>query len=233
MKKKTFLGYLFLVFSSTLFVSCATTPDLKEEETKEISHSFERIGLPEYKVGETWEWRWIRGQEGHSWTNKVVGVKENEIVAVTGKGDKLFLDNQYNILKATNPKGEDVTQNFWWERWFWFKNFPLHVGKKWKQIQKGVFYIEAKRVVQEYEITYEVEGFEEVNTPVGGFNAAKILTTLTTEDKSGKGKVTLKVNMWYSKEVKNYVMGEWEYSPHWVPEWQGVVFKLSKFEPSK
>ena len=57
---------------------------------------------PEYKVGDRWEWKWVRGREGHSWSNEVVEVKEDEIVAITRRGNKLFLDKQYNLVKALN-----------------------------------------------------------------------------------------------------------------------------------
>lgn len=43
---------------------------------------------PEYKVGDQWEWKWTKGREGHSWSNKVIEVKENEIVAETRRKNK-------------------------------------------------------------------------------------------------------------------------------------------------
>lgn len=201
-----------------------------------IAFSQERIdNPPEYKVGDTWKWKWTKGREGHSWSNKVIEVKENEIVAETGRKNILFLDRQYNVLKVINPKGEDVTHNFWWERWFWFKEFPLYYGKKWNQTQKGGFFDFTRgiRFEQDYDISYEVEGFEKVSVRAGAFNAARIRMTLLTEDETGRGKITLKVNLWYSPEVKNYVKGEWPFSWHWMPAWRDVAFQLIKFEPAK
>ena len=128
----------------------------------------ERIEVPGYKVGDNWEWKFTRGRDAHSWSYKVVEVKEDGIVAVSGRGNQLFLDKQYNILKAVNKNGEDITGAFWMDRWMWFKEFPLYPEKKWMQkLPKGKFSTRGITFEQDYDIEYVVEGFEEVKVPAG------------------------------------------------------------------
>lgn len=190
---------------------------------------------PEYKVGDKWEWKWTKGREGRSWSNEVIEVKGNEIVSIAGRGNKLFLDKQYNLLKALNPKGEDITEGYHWERWYWFKEFPLHIGKKWQQIEKGWFYhpLKQMRFKQDYDLNYEVESFEDVVVPAGKFRAFKIKMTAVTEVETGKREAIFRVDLWYSPDTKSYVMREWEFSERLHSEWRGAVFKLMKFEPGK
>jgi hypothetical protein len=232
MKKIIYLSFLLLIIS-TVF-GCATAPIESPELGKFITVEKETIELPQYKVGDMWEWKWVKGREGNSWINRVIEVKENEVLAETRRKYKLFLDKQYNLLQAKtpstklHPEGEDATHIFWWERWFWYKEFPLYPGKSWMQKQTGPFSARGRVFTQDYDIEYCVEGFEEVKVRAGTFIALRILFKAMTEHPMEKLKVTSEVTLWYSPEVKNYIKGVW--GKRWVDQWQGVEFNLLKYE---
>jgi len=56
-----------------------------------MSWGQERFEAPlQYKVCDKWGWKCMKGREGYSWSNQVIEVEENEVLAETGAKNKLF-----------------------------------------------------------------------------------------------------------------------------------------------
>jgi len=108
-------------------------------------------------------------------------------------------------------------------------NFPLHIGKTWKDQ-----YIDKPAAKASQEITYvetfTVLGWEEVVTRAGKFKALKLEYKQETVGQTGSRPKEGKAWYWYSPDVKYMVKCQYEKNDYWdrVNDWELVSFKLKQ-----
>ena len=118
-------------------------------------------------------------------------------------------------------------------------NFPLTLGKQWKDLYQvdelrkgGIFAVE-------YQETFRVLGWEEVEVRAGKFKAIKLEYKIETYARSGIGwrpEGESKAWYWYSREVKNFVKCQYEkgYKETLIEgmgartDWELVSYELKK-----
>ena len=121
-------------------------------------------------------------------------------------------------------------------------NFPLTLGKQWKDLYQrdeeaasGM----VAMVAAEYQETFRVLGWEEVEVRAGKFKAIKLEYKIETFVRTGRGWISQgesKAWYWYSPEVKNFVKCQYEkgYSEAVREEkgargnWELVSYELKK-----
>ena len=121
-------------------------------------------------------------------------------------------------------------------------NFPLTLGKQWKDIYQvdevGQIGMHAM-VAVEYQETFQVLGWEEVEVRAGKFKAIKVEYKIDPSQRLAIGWVPsgkFKAWYWYSPEVKNFVKSQYEkgYSEALLEEkgargnWELVSYELKK-----
>ena len=93
-------------------------------------------------------------------------------------------------------------------------NFPLTPGKQWKDIyQRDEHASDAGMVAAEYQETFRVLGWDEVEVRAGKFKTIKLEYKNNTFYRSVVGWIPLgesKAWYWYSPEVKNFVKCQYE-----------------------
>jgi hypothetical protein len=108
-------------------------------------------------------------------------------------------------------------------------NFPLDIGKTWKDQ-----YITKSAALASQEITYletfTVLGWEEVATQAGKFKALKLEYKQETVGQSGGRPKEGKAWYWYSPEVKYMVKCQYEKTNYWdaINDWELISFKLKQ-----
>jgi len=99
-------------------------------------------------------------------------------------------------------------------------NFPLTLGKQWKDLYQhdelargAVDWGSGGVLVIEFQETFRVLGWEEVEVRAGKFKAIKLGYKIQTSRRGGVGWISLgesKAWYWYSPEVKNFVKCQYE-----------------------
>jgi hypothetical protein len=125
-------------------------------------------------------------------------------------------------------------------------NFPLTLGKQWKDLYQrdelargAVDWGSGGVHVIEYQETFRVLGWEEVEVRAGRFKAIKLEYKIETSRRGGVGWISLgesKAWYWYSPEVKNFVKCQYEkeYSESIISgkgaraDWELVSYELKK-----
>ena len=119
-------------------------------------------------------------------------------------------------------------------------NFPLTLGKQWKDLyQRDEPTSDTSMVQAEYQESFRVLGWDEVEVRAGKFKAIKLEYTNNTTIRSVAGWISLgesKAWFWYSPEVKNFVKCQYEkgYSEAITKEkgarenWELVSYELKK-----
>ncbi len=108
-------------------------------------------------------------------------------------------------------------------------NFPLNIGKTWKDqyVTKS-----ATSASQEatYRETFAVLGWEEVAVAAGKFKALKLEYKQEALDQTGTRPKEGKAWYWYSPEVKYMVKCQYEKTDYWdaLYDWELVSFKLKQ-----
>jgi hypothetical protein len=121
-------------------------------------------------------------------------------------------------------------------------NFPLTLGKQWKDLYQrdelGAG-LRGQIVSIEYQETFRVLGWEEVEVRAGKFSAIKLEYKIETSSRGGIGWIPRgesKAWYWYSPEVKNFVKCQYEkgYQEALIEEkgvradWELVSYELRK-----
>ena len=118
-------------------------------------------------------------------------------------------------------------------------NFPLTLGKQWKDLYQVNEYGKFGTVAVEYQETFRCLGWKEVEVRAGKFNAIKLEYKIETASRSAMGWIPRgesKAWYWYSPEAKNFVKCQYEkgYSVAIIEEkearadWELVSYELQK-----
>ena len=203
MKKMILLGWLVLVFSTTLYAQ-------------------DKIEAPIWNVGDRWSFTAyptavvIKADES-TYTVKWLKSSHEEIYIY----DKSSLNILYSVEgdRRIPYKGAD-------KKMF---NFPL--TGSWKNTYSSTVYRANIRFPQEYSYiqTHTVLGSEDVEVRAGKFKALKIevkyerLQEITGSPKEGK------LWVWYSPDVRYLIKGD-RTTAYWpgYPDWELASFKLKR-----
>ena len=116
-------------------------------------------------------------------------------------------------------------------------DFPLTIGKKWKDTYSGVLKWEGAYSWKQGQTTdellffenYRVLGWEEVEVQAGKFKALKV-EYKREWDSPATGRQEGKVWYWYTPEVKYLIRAEYEKTQIWgkFSDWELTSFHLTK-----
>ena len=216
MKKIIFLGLLVVLLPAMVFAQ-------------------EKVEAPVWNVGD----KWVFDREGpmeviasdsQGYSLKFLG----GIFAVDASGIAIFERSTLNvkyILEGNKRKEYRGARKK-------ILNFPLTLGKKWKDAyQKGGVVVIHH---QNYDIheTFQVVGWEDIEVRAGKFKAMKLQYVIRIEFQGPAGQTSLsesRGSYWYSPEVKNFVKCQYEkgYSETvddkgGRQDWQLVSYELKK-----
>jgi len=117
-------------------------------------------------------------------------------------------------------------------------NFPLTLGKQWKDLYQRDELTRGGMVPYEYQETFRVLGWEEVEVRAGKFKAIKLEYKIETYSRGTIGWIPrgeFKAWYWYSPEVKNFVKCQYEKGyaegpndPGARADWELVSYELRK-----
>ncbi len=108
-------------------------------------------------------------------------------------------------------------------------NFPLDIGKTWKDQYIAKSAASASQEVTYLE-TFTVLGWEEVATQAGKFKALKLEYKQETVGQTGGGPKEGKAWYWYSPDVKYMVKCQYEKTNYWeaLNDWELMSFELKQ-----
>jgi len=191
MKKMIFLGWLIVFIPVLVFAQ-------------------EKIEAPIWNVGD----KWVFDREGPM---EVIGC-DAQCYSVKFSGGIFFKDasgiavferstlNVKNILEKDRPKEyRDIRKKI--------LNFPLTLGKQWKDLYQGVHFGTASTNEAEFRETFRVLGWEDIGVRAGKFKAIKLEYKNEKSIRAGIGWIPMgesKAWYWYSPEVKNFVKCQYE-----------------------
>lgn len=164
----------------------AETPphEPKIRKTEKIS-TLEQFKVPVWEIGDTWV---FQSSDSKTWSFKVVRVESNLIVTENSRRsdflgyDKKTLEPKYTIDQSGKRTKPTVP----------YVDFPLYVGKKWKQNVPSSSTI---NIIREYKCL----SFEDVTVPAGRLKAAKIKFLQTSIGSLSGGYPTSgSAYIWYS-----------------------------------
>ena len=217
MKKMIFLASLIVFLAATVFAQ-------------------EKVEAPVWNVGD----RWVFDREGplevincdaHSYSIKFSG----GIFPKDATGIAMFERSTLNVKYLLEKDKRKEYRGFRKK----ILNFPLTLGKQWKDLcqvdelgKMGMFAVE-------YQETIRVLGGEEVEVGAGKFKAIKLEYKIETFTREGIGWIPrgeFKAWYWYSPEVKNFVKCQYEkgYNEALIEEkgargdWELVSYELKK-----
>ncbi len=110
-------------------------------------------------------------------------------------------------------------------------NFPLTLGKQWKDVYQSKEPAVMRVIEVDYHETFQVVGWEDIEVRAGKFKAIKLEYKFVRSFGLGSGGEN-KAWYWYSPEVKNFVKCQYEkgYSegPDERGDWELVSYELKK-----
>lgn len=158
-----------------------------------VALSQEKWESPSLNIGDKWKYR---DKSGGEWTQEVTAIENDVYVIRYGKETRTYDKSTMNFnsvmeegkrFKFTGSRSKIL-------------NFPMHIGKQWKnQFSSQPKTGGSRRVEKNYLEEYFASGFEEVSVLGGTFKAIKIEYQQT---ELGNMKQTAKGAYWYSPEVK-------------------------------
>jgi hypothetical protein len=177
---------------------------LKVKSAKEIQ---ERCNAPGWNVGDKWTYKSARGGLG---IRQVLDIKEDLFIIKMSESQNLraYDKKTMNLKFLVEKSGKQVLASNSFRK---VLDFPIFVGKKWKDTVPGIRTATKREVAFENE--FQIEGVEEVTTPAGTFKAFKIYqkqTIMTPPVSNGWARY------WYSPIAKNIVKTEVEKSSYWA-----------------
>ena len=144
--------------------------------------------VKDYKLGEKWVWKWERKVEGEI---RAEGEDIQEVVDYNGTLGLWNGMDTVQIPAIVDQKQGDTP----------FRNWPLHVGKKWKYESEWENNEGTKGKTSQ---DVEVVSFEELNVMAGKFKAYKIeYKGIVTNSRGFKGEMT--DIWWYAPDLKTYI----------------------------
>lgn len=159
---------------------------------------------PAFQVGD--EWRYTDGA-----ALRVVAVEGEQVVTTLSPNQecpdcRYYRDKNFTVIKVVDKDGKPVDYSrsdaFNSSVGLKMLDFPLEIGKQWASSRRdrsrstGRYY--------DYDETFKVEGYEEIQTKAGTFKAFKISLTQNNRAARWIGQATV----WYSPDVKSMVKQE-------------------------
>lgn len=179
----------------------AETPpyEPKIRKAEKIS-TLEQFEVPIWEIGDTWV---FQSSDGKIWSAKVVRIESN-LILTESSGRSGFLGYDKNTLElkyAIDQSGKRTKPTIP------YVDFPLYMGKKWKQNVPSTSNINIFR-------EYKCLSYEDVMIPAGKLRAAKIKFIQTS---IGPGwTASGEADMWYSPEVRNIVKIKFGKMAYWT-----------------
>ena len=144
--------------------------------------------LNDYNIGEKWIWKWSRSVDG------LVRAEGEDIQEVVNYNGELGFWNGVDTVKISTTLDQKQSSTP-------FRDWPLHVGKKWKYLSEWENNEGTKGKTSQ---DVEVVSFEELNVVAGKFMAYKIeYKGIVTNSRGFKGEMT--DTWWYSPDLKTYI----------------------------
>ena len=175
---------------------------------------------PAWKVGDKWTYK---SATGAAWGGEVVNIEGDWVIAKFSWQNDLSAFNRKTMnldhLITTEGKKIEGSVSFLQK----LLDFPLQVGKKWKnEAPKNTFN------------SFEVEVVERVSLPAGAFMAYRILYKQDKYEYNRLGHGVFKVGegwlrYWYSPEVKFWLKMEREKSKFWEDQKRYQEFELISY----
>jgi len=184
-------------------------PATEEEWAKKV------WGPPVWKTGDKWTYRNVTGE---TWSIEVINVEGDSFIAKFSGWDVMPAYNKktMNLDYLITKEGKKRDADTYLEK---VLDFPLQVGKKWRNQSPRYTYN-----------SFEIEGVEKVTTPAGSFMAYKIFyrqEKYKPPGTFGVGEGWLR--FWYSPEVGMWVKREVEKSAFWEEEKRIQDFQLISY----
>lgn len=184
-------------------------PATEEEWAKKV------WGPPVWKTGDKWTFRNVAGE---TWSIEVINVEGDSFIAKFSGWDVMPAYNKktMNLDYLITKEGKKRDADTYLEK---VLDFPLQVGKKWRNQSPRYTYN-----------SFEIEGVEKVTTPAGSFMAYKIFyrqEKYKPPGTFGVGEGWLR--FWYSPEVGMWVKREVEKSAFWEEEKRIQDFQLISY----
>jgi len=191
MKKMAFLGWLILFLAPTVFAQ-------------------EKVEAPVWNAGDKWVFDRegpfeVIGCDAQCYSVKFAG----GIFPKDASGIAIFERSTLNINYMLERDQRKEYKGFRKK----ILNFPLTLGKQWKDLYQRDDTIGGARVPADYHETFRVLGWEEVDVRAGKFKAIKLEYKIETSVRRGIGwhpEGESKAWYWYSPEVKNFVKCQYE-----------------------
>lgn len=150
--------------------------------------SINKPTLNAYTFGEKWIWNWSRTVDGEI---RAEGKDVEEVVNYKGT---LGIWNGTDTVKISERLNETPSETP-------FRDWPLHVGKKWKYVSEWENNEGTKGKTSQ---DVEVVAFETLQVEAGEFKAYKIeYKGLVTNSRGFKGEMT--DTWWYCPNLKTYI----------------------------
>jgi hypothetical protein len=193
MKKLVYLGWLILFLPAMTF-------------------SQEKIETPVWNVGDKWVYdregpMEVTGRDAHCYAVKFSGGIFRKDASGTALFERSTLNVKYMLESDQRKEYKGLRKKI--------LNFPLTVGKQWKDLiqrdepaDTGSFSHAA-----EYRETFRVLAWQEVEIRAGKFKVIKLEYKIETYARSGIGwrpEGESKAWYWYSREAKNFVKCQYE-----------------------
>ena len=172
----------------------------------EIDWAKRPCNAPVWNVGDKWTYKSARGGIG---IRQIVDIKEDLFIMKVSESQNLraYDKKTMNLKFLVEESGKQVLVSNSFRK---VLDFPIFVGKKWKDAVPG-------RTATKREVTFEnefqIEGVEEVTTPAGIFKTFKIYQKQTVSIPPGSNGWA---RYWYSPMAKNTVKIELEKSSYWA-----------------
>lgn len=195
---------LACLFPLYLFYGCETVQVRQEPlPGSPVAHA------PKMVVGDSWTVKeYTNKYKRDVVTIKIIKVESDgsyTVEKVRKEGGKRWIRDYDSLSRRINPPEKKV-----------LLNFPLFIGKKWKDKYLGK---STKGGYYNYKNTYIVKKYEKVNTKTGNFSAFKILQIQYNVNTNWQGRAEL----WYAPEVKKIV----KYRPSWRYGFDLISYKLA------
>ena len=215
-------GLQLIISTVAFFLSQCVTID------QEVRHDGKRIeaDFPEMSVGDTWYTEGYSRKHGSDkFRSKVIKVKRDGSFIIEKKPEKdkddsyyLYYNNQYRLVKKINIyTGEEVNIP---NPPKIFLDFPLFVGKKWKDDYYGKSVDGSNYHYTNY---YKVIDYEDKSTPAGSFKAFHIkrLNKLVQAQSDTDQYIE---HYWYSPELKRIITSK----PNWRAGSELISYHLAQ-----
>ena len=212
MKKMIFLGWLILFLATSLYAQ-------------------EKIEAPVWNVGDKWVFTQGSLEVVNADQNSYGAKFSNDTCVLENQGVSTILFekstlNRVGVLERTKRKGYTMGLRK-------ILNFPLNIGKQWKDEYSG------KRlgglhsdVVESYTEVFTVLGWEALEVRAGKFKAIKLeYKHIMTYSPSPFASVPLerKSIFWYSPAVKYFIKCQYDKSyPDEVKDWELTSLRVKK-----